>query len=171
MAGSVSSRSIAGMFQDFVEAQRCGGLGMILFGESSPLTFALGEYQGEQAYLHDSGAALSRDRNRRFAETRNELTPPRLSSQDIDYLRAKGAFAAPEPHTLDALLDAFLTRFHPLYAIMSKSKLLQLHKHSNIPWIMLHAICLIGATFCDTSVIHRTPFSSRAQARSAYYGI
>jgi hypothetical protein len=165
---STSGHSLAGMFEEFVEAQDRGGLGIILFGEASPLTFALGEYQGKQAHLHDTSATLSK--HKRMAENRSEEPASRFSPQEIEFLEMKGAFTPPEPQTLNALLDAFLTRFHPLYTIVNKAELLSAHSNNNIPWIMLHAICLIGATFCDVSLIHRTNFSSRAQARLAYYG-
>ena len=62
-----------------------------------------------------------------------------------------------------------MTRFYPLYSIVNRSELLHAHEVNNIPWIMLHAICSIGATFCDGSVIHQLPFKSRHEARQAYY--
>lgn len=164
-----NSRSLAGMFEDFIERQDNGGLGLILFNEASPLTYALEELgvNGE-ASLHDASPILSQ--NKRLVEDRrHEDHPCHLDGDDIAYLRAKGALTTPPREILDALLDAFMTRFYPLYSIVNKSELLHAHEVNNIPWLMLHSICSIGATFCDVSVIHQLPFKSRYEARQAYY--
>lgn len=157
------------MFEDFVEERERGGLGIILFGEASPLTFALEEQTGEQACFYDARPTLSE--NKRLVDRPREIHPPHCSSEDIAYLVAKGAFTLPDPKTFQAFLDTFMTRFYPLYTIINKSELLESHERNTLPWIMLHGICLIGATFCDASVIHRTNYKSRAQARQAYYGM
>ena len=164
-----TSRSLAGMFEDFVERQDNGGLGLILFNEASPLTFALEELGvGNQASLHDASPILSQ--NKRLVEDRRHGDHPRhLDADDIAYLHAKGALTAPSREILGALLDAFMTRFYPLYSIVNKSELLHAHEVHNIPWLMLHAICSIGATFCDVSVVRQLPFKSRYEARQAYY--
>lgn len=162
-------RSLAKMFEEFVEERERGGLGMILFGEASPLTFALEEHIGEQACFYDARPTLSE--NKRLVDIPKEIHPKHCSPEDIAYLTAKGAFTLPDRQIFGAYLDTFLTRFYPLYSIVNKSELLEAHERRNLPWIMLHGICLIGATFCDASIIHRTNYKSRAQARQAYYGI
>lgn len=161
-------RSLAGMFEDFVEERERGGLGIILFGEASPLTFALEEHAGDQACFYDARPTLSE--NKRLVDRPREIHPSHCSSEDIAYLVAKGAFTLPDPQTFQAFLDTFMTRFYPLYSIVNRSELLEAHERNTLPWIMLHGICMIGATFCDASVIHRTNYKSRAQARQAYYG-
>jgi hypothetical protein len=161
-------RSLAGMFEEFVEDREHGGLGIILFGEASPLTFALEEHIGEKACFYDARPTLSE--NKRLVDRPREVHPPHCSPEDIAYLEAKGAFTLPDPQTFEAYLEAFLTRFYPLYTIVNKSELLEAHERNTLPWIMLQGICLIGATFCDASVIHRTGHRTRAQARKTYYG-
>jgi hypothetical protein len=156
------------MFEEFVEDREHGGLGIILFGEASPLTFALEEHIGEKACFYDARPTLSE--NKRLVDRPREVHPPHCSPEDIAYLEAKGAFTLPDPQTFEAYLEAFLTRFYPLYTIVNKSELLEAHERNTLPWIMLQGICLIGATFCDASVIHRTGHKTRAQARKAYYG-
>lgn len=164
-----TSRSLAGMFEDFIDRQDNGGLGLILFNEASPLTFALEELGvSGGAHLHDASTILSQNK-RLVKDRRHEDHPRHLDSDDIAYLHAKGALTAPPREILDALLDAFMTRFYPLYSIVNKSELLHAHEVNNIPWLMLHSICSIGATFCDASVIHQLPFRSRYEARQAYY--
>jgi hypothetical protein len=154
-------RSLAGMFEEFVEDREHGGLGIILFGEASPLTFALEEHIGEKACFYDARPTLSE--NKRLVDRPREVHPPHCSPEDIAYLEAKGAFTLPDSQTFDAYLEAFLLRFYPLYTIVNKSELLEAHERNTLPWIMLQGICLIG-------VIHRTGHKTRAQARKAYYG-
>lgn len=161
-------RSLAGMFEDFVEDRDHGGLGIILFGEASPLTFALEEHSGDRARFYDARPTLAE--NKTLVDKSREVHPPHCSPEDIAYLQAKGAFTPPNPETLEALFDAFMTRFYPLYSIINRSELLEAYNRKTLPWIMLHAICMIGATFCDPAVIHRTTFTSRSKARQAYYG-
>jgi hypothetical protein len=40
---------------------------------------------------------------------------------------------------------------------------------NKIPWILLHAMCFISATYCPLSILHRAGFSSRKQARFLFY--
>jgi len=167
-ASDLPGRSLAGMFEEFVEDRERGGLGIILFGEASPLTFALEEHTGDQACFYDARPTLSE--NKRLVDKPREIHPSHCSSEDIAYLVARGAFTLPDPRTFQAFFDTFMTRFYPLYTIVNKSELLEAHERNTLPWIMLHGICLVGATFCDSSVIHRTNYKSRAEARQAYYG-
>jgi hypothetical protein len=167
-SSDLPGRSLAGMFEDFVEERERGGMGIILFGEASPLTFALEEHTGDQACFYDARPTLSS--NKLLVDRPREIHPPHCSSEDIAYLVAKGAFTLPDPQTFQAFFDTFMTRFYPLYTIVNSSELLEAHKRNTLPWIMLHGICLVGATFCDASVIHRTNYKSRAEARQAYYG-
>lgn len=161
-------QSLAELFEDFIDDYDHGGRGIILFGEASPLTFALEEHAGEQARFYDARPILSE--NKRLVDRPREVHPPHCAPEDVAYLHAKGAFTLPEPRIFDAFVQVFITRFYPLYSIVNKSELMEAHERRTLPYIMSHAICLIGATFCDASLIHGTTYKSRAQARQAYYG-
>jgi hypothetical protein len=140
----------------------------MLFGEASPLTFALEEHTGEQTRFYAARPTLSE--NKRLVDRPREIHPPHCSPEDIAYLVAKSAFTPPDPGTFGGFLDTLMTRFYPLHTIMNNSELLEAHERNTLPWIMLHGICLIGATFCDASIINRTNYKSKAQARQSYYG-
>lgn len=166
--------SLASMFEDFLEKNDHKGdgaaaqLGIILFGESSPLTFALKESnRGQPASLHDAGSDLSK--SKLLVERARDRHPSHCSADDIAYLEAKGALTAPDAELQELLVAAFLDRFYPLYSIVNKAELLQLHRARNLPWILLHAICFIGATFCDAAVIQKSSFKSRLHARTSFY--
>lgn len=161
-------QSLAELFEDFIDDYDHGGRGIILFGGASPLTFALEEHAGEQARFYDARPILSE--NKRLVDRPREVHPSHCAPEDITYLLAKGAFTLPEPRIFDAFVQVFITRFYPLYSIVNKSELMEAHGKRTLPYIMSHAICLIGATFCDAPLIHDTTYKSRAQARQAYYG-
>jgi hypothetical protein len=142
--------------------------GIMLFGNQSPLIFALKEAdRSRPTDLHEANVALSKSKTSVFSARARH--PPHCSKQDLDFLSAKGAFTPPEPGLEKLLVQAFLGRFYPLYSIVDKEAICQLHRKAAIPFILLHAICLIGATFCDISTIHRYGFKSRMQARKDFY--
>lgn len=167
-------RSLISAFESFIEknerkkSKAASQQGVMLFGEHSPLTFALKETtQSRPTNLHDAATNLSKSKlSILHARDRH---PPHCSKQDLDFLSAKGAFTPPEAGLEKLLVQAFLERFYPLYSMVDKEEIYHLHQKSALPFILLHAICLIGATFCDISVIHRYGFESRVQARKSFY--
>jgi len=169
-----TEKSLASMFEDFLEKQGHSNdgsatkLGLILFGESSPLTFALEELNGDaKAHLYDAGSDLSK--SKRLESPRPRAHPSHCSPEDVAYLEAKGTFLDPDPDLLDQLVSAFLDNFCPLYSIVNKDEVLKSHRARSLPWILLHAICFLGATFCDSAVIHKSNYKSRLHARRAFY--
>ncbi|KAF2034025.1 hypothetical protein EK21DRAFT_85827 [Setomelanomma holmii] len=84
-------------------------------------------------------------------------------------LFAKRCFDDPDQELLDQLVTAFLDNFCPLYSIVNKAEVLESHRAHNLPWILLHAICFLGATFCDSAIIHKSSYKSRLHARRAFY--
>ncbi|EXJ94482.1 hypothetical protein A1O1_02878 [Capronia coronata CBS 617.96] len=163
--------SLASMFEDFLEKQGhtqegvVPKLGVIFFSESSPLTFALEELQrSEQASLYDPASHLTKDEM-----LQPNTHPSHMSIQDISYLKSKAAFDKPSNEISDALVAAFLDRFYPLYSIVDRESFVQLHEQQKLPWILLHAVSFIGATFCDMSTVHKAGFKSRWHMRRSYY--
>lgn len=167
-------KPLASMFEEFLEQHdhrndgAAAKLGLILFGESSPLTFALEEVnRGVAPRLHDADSDLSK--NQRHVERPRGSQVSHCSAEDISYLDSKRVFVAPELPVLDRLVAAYLENFHPLYSIVDRAELEQSHQAQNLPWILLHAICFIGATYCDSSVIYKSNFKSRLDARRSFY--
>lgn len=172
--GDRPERSISSMFESFVEAndhdqhRAAAQLGVMLLGEHSPLTFVLKEtHCSQRTDLHNVNIDVSRSRTPN--EHSRKSHPEHLSSQDIDYLTSRKAFQTPDPGLEKSLVSAFLERFYPLYSIVDREEILRRHQNQSIPYILQHAMCLIGATFCDISVILRYGFDSRIQARRSFY--
>ncbi|KAM0693215.1 hypothetical protein Q7P36_006468 [Cladosporium allicinum] len=171
---AAQQQSLMSMFQSYVEQNEldkdgaAAQLGVMLLGEHSPLTFALKESnQNQPTSLHD--AAMNLSRRKCSVEQARDRHPSHLSSQDLDYLSARGVFTPPVDGLERLLVSAFLERFYPLYSMVDKDEIWQLHEKSALPYILLHAICMIGATFCDISAIHKYGFESRIQARKSFY--
>lgn len=167
--------SLKYMFEKFLEQQghkiddATNTCGFIFMSGASPLTFALEEARdiNNKAGLHDADPQLSNGDGTGAIEPVNH--PVHLASHDIAYLKAKGTFERQTSDVLNALLAAFTERFYPSYSIVDLNQLKESFKAETLPWILLHAVCFIGATFCDLSVIHRAGFKGRWHARRQFY--
>ncbi|KAJ3535074.1 hypothetical protein NM208_g7282 [Fusarium decemcellulare] len=80
-----------------------------------------------------------------------------------------GAFKAPANHTLEALIAVFLDTVFPIYPIVNRQEFLQQHESRKTPWILLHALCSVSATFCPPQILYRAGFETRQQARWLFY--
>ncbi|KAM0714047.1 hypothetical protein Q7P37_011011 [Cladosporium fusiforme] len=166
-------RSLVSLFESFVEqngyekdTSTSPQQSIMLLGEHSPLTFALTESQ-RQGNLHDVSVDLTK--SKALSEHAREGHPTHVSALDIRYLQDRGTFTTLDETLEKQLISAFMSRFYPLYSLVDKDEVLELHKDQKLPWILLHAICLIGATFCDASIINKSGFESRLHARKTFY--
>lgn len=107
--------------------------------------------------------------NEASVDTSQRTHPDHMLPEDIAALEAKGIFEAPEKSILDALISVFLDRVFPLYPIVNRQEFQQQYQANKVPWILLHAVCFISATYCPLSILHRAGFTSRKQARFFYY--
>ncbi|KAJ5678555.1 uncharacterized protein N7477_004188 [Penicillium maclennaniae] len=169
-ASQSPEESLVGMFEAFLRQQSANKSerpGIVVFGEPSPFTFALEELKhGDSPKLHNANRQIYD----KTASLGGATQPPgHLAETDFAYLKAKGAFNYPDGAISDALISAYFERFHPLCSIVEKSQLERDYREQKLPWIILHAVCFIGATFCDDAVIHRSVFKSRFEARQFYY--
>lgn len=90
---------------------------------------------------------------------------PSLGSEKFAFLEAKGAFHTPVPDTLEALLDVFLENIYPTYPIFNRRDFIKWHNSGKPPWIILHAVFSVAATYCRPHILYRAGFDNRTQAR------
>ncbi|CZR69685.1 uncharacterized protein PAC_19585 [Phialocephala subalpina] len=169
--------SLTSMFERFLEQRNqnpedaTAKCGVIFMSGASPLTFALEEAQGSNnnigAALHDAGSHFPRGDGTKTIEV--DVHPSHLSSEDISYAKARGAFERPQIDVSDAMFAAFVERFYPLYSIVDLNSFGESFKAGTLPWILIHSVCFIGVTFCDLSVVHRAGFKGRWHARRRFY--
>jgi hypothetical protein len=96
--------------------------------------------------------------------------PDGIPPEDISYLEAKQAFKSPPDETLTVLIAVFMERVFPLYPVINPDEFLLHHKLRTLPWILLHSVCFVAATFCPLRILHRAGYDDRKQARSHFYG-
>jgi hypothetical protein len=141
-------------------------------GEASPLGIVLENLREGGAHrhqLHHPGPPCGDQDAVAAAESPKLTHPPGMRPEELAFLEAKQAFTAPPDETVDALISVFFERVFPLYPIVNPSELVLQHKTRRIPWILLHALCFMSATYCPLAMIHRAGFSTRTRARSAFY--
>ncbi|OAP63166.1 hypothetical protein AYL99_02393 [Fonsecaea erecta] len=121
------------------------------------------------------------------------------SEDELHYLKSVGCFDVPPSHVLSALIDAYFTIFHPFFPVVQKSDFLHSIKsievsmgpspnaahhaspaqHASIPelpprnthfsLLLLQAVLFIAIGVVPSEVVLAAGFSSRKQARHAYY--
>jgi hypothetical protein len=166
--------SWAAMFDHFLDGRRRDHADTIdkcsitYLGESFPLAMVLEEFkEGGRPRLHHAGPPLTDDQA--AAEPANDSHPSHMLPEDIAFLQAKDAFVAPSQEILDALIANFLDRVWPIYPVVNRQEFLLQYKAKKVPWILLHSLCFISATFCPLAILHRAGFIGRKQARMSYY--
>ncbi|RHZ49035.1 Zn(II)2Cys6 transcription factor [Aspergillus thermomutatus] len=169
-AGSFDHRSLSAMFEDFLgqagHEDLCKAK-LVLFGEPSPLTFALQLRRDMNSGLHDANQRVLTSNSLTVVE--KNVHPKHLLPHEIECLKAKGAFIYPESEVLEEMINVFLHRFYPLYSVVNPTELRKAQQERKLPWILLHSICFIAMTFCEPALIYKAGFSSRPQARQLYY--
>lgn len=165
--------SWATMFDHLLESRLRGedvvDKGSITYlGESFPLAIVLEDLRGGkgQPRLHHPGPPCPATEDTHVPQ---DVHPLHMLPEEITFLEAKKAFELPDRKTLDALVDVFLTRIYPLYPVVNRQEFLQEYKARRTPWILLHAVCFISATFCPLKTLHRAGYDHRRQARWMFY--
>ena len=174
-ASTSSYREIswATMFDHLLESRLRGedvvDKGSITYlGESFPLAIVLEDLRGGkgQPRLHHPGPPCPATEDSHVPQ---DVHPLHMLPEEITFLEAKKAFELPDRKTLDALVDVFLSQIYPLYPVVNRQEFLQEYKARRTPWILLHAVCFIAATFCPLKTLHRAGYDHRRQARWMFY--
>ncbi|KAK1050967.1 hypothetical protein LTR33_014626 [Friedmanniomyces endolithicus] len=95
--------------------------------------------------------------------------PPHLLQEDLSFLESKHVFEFPERAAFDALIDVFLNTFLPLYSLVNRQEFIEQYQHERLPWILVHSCCFVSTTFCAESLLHKLGYTSRKEARYAFY--
>lgn len=168
---SENNVSWAQMFESFLESrgrERAVEKASITYlGESFPLTTVLEDLRREgRLKLHHPGptqAALV------SSPSGTGIHPPHIAASDISYLQSKGAFVLPERSCLEVLVRAFAEKVYPFYPMVILQEFLQQYEDGTIPWVLYHAVCFAGASFCPLSALHMAGFPSRRLAVETFY--
>lgn len=134
-------------------------------GEAFPLGIISRNSTG-RPLLHVSGPTPTATTAQSSSQTTH---PTGLPSEEVSYLEAKEAFTAPPDAVLDVLIAVFMERVFPLYPIINPQEFLSYHRSRKLPWILLHSVCFLAATFCPLRILHQAGFNERRQARAKFY--
>ncbi|KAF4551120.1 Fungal specific transcription factor domain-containing protein 50 [Elsinoe fawcettii] len=138
-------------------------------GESFPLALVLDDFRdGRSAQVHHRGLPVEAEAIEERVSDDSSLHPAHIPEEDIQFLRAKGAFTPPTTAGLDILIQAFMDRVYPLYPIVDPQEFLMQHKTNTLPWIILHSVCYITATFCTDATLSAAGYSDRKAARISF---
>ncbi|KAF6813376.1 hypothetical protein CPLU01_14665 [Colletotrichum plurivorum] len=176
-ASSHSNISWAAMFDHLLEGHRNGSdalekCSITYLGESFPLAIILKDLRGEHAgppLLHHPGPPRPVNKQAFEPTGRSRSQSPALRPEELAFLEAKGALTAPASDTLDSLMSVFFDTVFPIYPIVNRQEFLRQYKLRKTPWILLHSLCSVAATFCPPQVLYRAGFDSRQQARWLFY--
>lgn len=100
--------------------------------------------------------------------------PPRMTSDDIQYLWRKGALSVPELSFRNALLQAYLEYVHPYMPLIELHDFLRIIEQNNgengkISLVLFQAVMFAGTAFVDMSYLKAAGFAARKAARKAFY--
>ncbi|KAL7951300.1 N-terminal binuclear Zn cluster-containing/DNA binding domain-containing protein [Trichoderma barbatum] len=157
--------------------------GTRFFGESNLLTLVPGDDEGASAQSNVSGNGRN---NQKPRFTFPMPATPQSTSQTAEggsgmspgmmrYLRDEGALTLPDLESCLPAFEAYFAWFHPSYPVLDRAlvarRLASASSFSSVDMsrMLLQAMLLIGATYCDASTISAMGFQDRSQAKTAFY--
>lgn len=97
----------------------------------------------------------------------------RIASEDVDYLRSKGALTIPEPSLRKELLKAYVKWVYSSLPVLDLHTFLeavaQNDPNANISLLLFQAVMFAGTAFVDLSHLQAAGFKTRRDARKAFF--
>lgn len=135
----------------------------VFLGESSPLTTVMDPRHPRLHYPLPPRLLPT--------STRDEAV--RLHQvQQAAQLESNGSLSFPPEDTVNALLKAYFTWFHPCFPIVDRVAICRAKAQaglSGIPPLLLQAMLFIGVSLCDDETFARTEFPVRYRAKFLFY--
>jgi hypothetical protein len=95
------------------------------------------------------------------------------SSSAIDHetraLEQKGCFKLPKKSALETLFRYYFENVHPFNPIINRVWFSQHYKDNTLSYLLIHSICFAASYHCPMSAIFEAEFTSRKQAKFAFY--
>lgn len=97
----------------------------------------------------------------------------RIASEDVEYLRSKGALTIPEPSLRKELLKAYVQWVYSSLPVLDLHSFLeavaQNDPDANISLLLFQAVMFAGTAFVDLRHLQAAGFKTRREARKAFY--
>lgn len=99
--------------------------------------------------------------------------PAHLSSEDVDYIRRKGALIVPEPNLRDDLLKNYIEFVHPSLPLLDlvafQASLQDPARHGPVSLLLFHAVMFTSTSWANIKLVRSLGYWTRADIRRAYY--
>lgn len=99
--------------------------------------------------------------------------PARMSPEDLEFLRIRGALAIPESGLRHELLRCYIKWVHSFMPVLNLHKFLlaisQNDSNGNISLLLFQAVMFVATAFVDFKHLHDAGYSTRKKARQAFY--
>ncbi|KAL9112988.1 MAG: hypothetical protein Q9227_002853 [Pyrenula ochraceoflavens] len=100
--------------------------------------------------------------------------PPRLMSDDIEYLQKKGALAVPDLELRNELLRSYILYIHPYTPLLDLQDFLRAVQRTQgneepISLLLFQAVMFAAIAYVDINYLQRAGFESRRRARKFFF--
>lgn len=99
--------------------------------------------------------------------------PPRISPEDLEFLRFRGALTIPESGLRNELLRCYIKWVHSFMPVLNLQEFLRCvaenDPNGNISLLLFQAVMFVSTAFVDLKHLQDAGYSTRKSARSAFY--
>ncbi|KAF9886437.1 hypothetical protein FE257_011469 [Aspergillus nanangensis] len=99
--------------------------------------------------------------------------PPRVSPEDLEFLRFRGALTIPESGLRNELLRCYIKWVHSFMPVLNLQDFLRCvaenDPNGNISLLLFQAVMFVATAFVDLKHLQDAGYSTRKSARSAFY--
>ncbi|KAL4897468.1 fungal-specific transcription factor domain-containing protein [Aspergillus ambiguus] len=99
--------------------------------------------------------------------------PPRVSPEDLEFLRFRGALTIPESGLRNELLRCYIKWVHSFMPVLNLQEFLRCvaenDPNGNISLLLFQAVMFVATAFVDLKHLQDAGYSTRKSARSAFY--
>lgn len=134
---------------------------LTFLGESSPLTTLLRS-------LKSSGHIQINGLENGDSGNSNPGTSPTVDPE-TRALQQKGCFKLPKKSALETLFRYYFENVHPFNPIINRVWFAQHYKDNTLSYLLIHSVCFAASYHCPMSAIFEAEFTSRKQAKFAFY--
>lgn len=99
--------------------------------------------------------------------------PARISPEDLEFLRFRGAVSIPESGLRDELLRCYIQWVHSFMPVLNLQEFLRCvaenDPEGNVSILLFQAVMFVGTAFVDLKHLQDAGYSTRKSARNAFY--
>lgn len=99
--------------------------------------------------------------------------PARVSAEDLEFLRFRGALTIPESGLRNELLRSYIQWIHSFMPVLNLQEFLRCvaenDPNGNVSVLLFQAVMFVGTAFVDLKHLQDAGFSTRKDARDAFF--